>query len=140
MIVSTLITVFLGAFVERFTAEQVAEFIFQGPFFVAFLTIGFCLGFWINRWLNSKLAKWVWVPALALLCVFLQDQIRYPGPQGILSEIWTNYFGNSNCGGTECVYGLFGTWPLFSSIGYSIGSVIGRKSGPKGIATRRSEV
>ena len=125
IIVTTLITLGLGAFVEHFTGESIGDVIFGGPCFIAFLAVGFCLGFWINRWLKSKLAKWVWVRALALWCVFLQDQIRMPGPQGVLHSIWTNYFGNSNCGGTECVYELVGTWPLFSSIGYSIGSFVG---------------
>ena len=127
VIVTTLTTLLLGAFVEQFTGERIGAVIFGGPLFGAFLIIGFCFGFWINRWLGSNLAKWAWVPALALLSIFLQDQIHTHGSQGTLHEIWINYFGNSNCGGTECVYELVGTWPLFSSIGYSLGSLVGQR-------------
>lgn len=132
-IASTLIALFVGAFVVRFIGEQAGDAlaaILGGPFFLAFLAVGFCLGFWINRWLKSALAKWVWILPLIGCLVLMIGQIRYADPGGVLHEIWVDYFGNGNCGGTECLGEVFGTWPLFSAIGYAIGSSLGRKRKP----------
>ena len=127
MIGSTLMAIFLGAIVAYFAGERIAEAVFAGPLFLPFLAVGFFFGLATSDSLNLKSGQWVWAVALGVLLVFLQDQIRTSSPQGILHDIWVDYFGNSNCGGTECAYELVGTWPLFSSIGYSLGSLVGQR-------------
>ena len=138
IIATTFVTMALGAVTSIVFGERTFGLIFQGPLFFAFLTVGFCSGLSINSGFKSNSAQWVWVVQLCFLAILMRDQFQSPGSQGVLHDIWFNYFGRSNCGGTECVYELFGTWPLFSSIGYSIGSLAARSFIRRNAATTKS--
>lgn len=138
IVAATIVTMLLAAVTESATGKKLYDIIFGGPFFFAFLTVGFCSGLGINSRLKSKSAQWVWVVQLCFLAILMQDQIHWPGPQGVLHDIWLGYFGNSNCGETECVYELLGTWPLFSSVGYSIGSLAARPFARKKAAVTKT--
>lgn len=128
-VVTVLIVLFTDMAFEKWIGAERSDRIVGGPFFFPFLVVGFGLGYLINKQLKSKSAQWVWVLPLLLFSILLTDQIRYPDAQGRLYDIWLAYFGNNdtNCGGTECLYELLGTWPLFSAMAYAIGSLAARK-------------
>ena len=97
--------------------------------FVPFMTVtAAALGFVVARKWNDRRAIWTWIPGLiwfGLAAFDLANGRKDTWPHSTLPMLFDNLLGPTDrCAGSECVYELFCTAPLFCSIAYSIASWI----------------
>lgn len=91
------------------------------------------VGFLLNRALRNNSAKWVWIMGLLWLISRIFITLRWYNPRwchgcSAPQFIWYSYFSYRDCM-QECLGQLFGTTPMLSSVAYSIGAMLGLKSG-----------
>lgn len=79
---------------------------------------GILVGWFFYRRLPSRLAFAAWLPP----AVFLSwSALSWHRTIPVYDSTWDTYFGR-NCGGSECLYELFLTMPLYASLGYLLGA------------------
>ena len=87
-----------------------------------------------------KASIFVWVIGVLNFGLLLQDSSAYIRRNGWDHHVWARYFGR-DCGDSECLYQLFATAPLYTSVAYSLGvglcRLIGAKRGTRHV--RESE-
>jgi hypothetical protein len=94
------------------------------PYFIFPILAAFVFGALSHRYSRSLAARWVWVFPLTILLwnVFTW---RTGGFSPYWTDVWNNYFGRY-CGSSECVYELFVTAPVYTSLAYTFGWVMKR--------------
>ena len=117
----------LGAFPYR-TAGNVL-------FWLLTLAIGYSLGLFVNRDLRRVVPCFVWVCGLTWLALGINSSVRgydprwYQGCTATQNAVNAFFVAESSkCGGGEStLYSVLFTMPALTSIGYSIGALIGLK-------------
>jgi hypothetical protein len=102
------------------------------------------IGFISARRIPSRSAHWVWLMGLGWFSLFVWDAVhshRADSCQGcnVIQSIWRNLFavGYHSCQ-QECLGELFGTAPLMTSVGYSLGAWLGLRD--RNIAPQETSV
>jgi hypothetical protein len=122
-----------GAMVVGFIPEAFASRTYLNSGLEAFSPMIFAvagiLGTIINKEAGNKAAMWVWVAGTAWLCLEMYNESRswdFGRAHSRAEYIVNNFFGpTSKCSATECLSELFAKTPFASTVGYSIGGVIG---------------
>jgi len=97
--------------------------IIDGPIPLTAIIAGFWIGRLCYKWLPSRTVLFAWVPP----AVFLSwSAWGWQKTMSIYDSTWDTYFG-SKCGGSECLYRLFLTVPLYTALAYSVGALTRRK-------------
>jgi len=91
---------------------------------------GFLLGFLVNRRTLHRAACFVWLPGQVWLATGILGKISH-GYNWTQVRIDLFPLKASECGATECLDVLFGTWPALNSITYSIGAAIALSCRPR---------
>jgi hypothetical protein len=90
----------------------------------------FVIGYVMNRVYGHRAALWVWVPFFTLFLFAAYSLYREWNPawepRGHLEYMYVNLLGRTTaCSGTECLYELFFTTPLVTSVMYSVAARFG---------------
>ncbi len=119
VVIGTAVAMFLVPVLDRISSRASAALDFE-PFV---LLAGFLLGWLVNRRFPRKAALWIWlVPFVFLVYDILTWSTKWLEGQTWLGNVWDVFFGN--CGGTDCIYQLTVTYPLYASAAYSLAALI----------------
>jgi hypothetical protein len=100
--------------------------VFGEPYFIGPIALAFALGLWGRKRFRTTAGYFLWiVPALILLSSFLSWHSY--SHLGRWQDAWANFFGR-DCGGSECFYEWTVTAPFYTSVVYTLGWIVARKS------------
>lgn len=109
--VGTAVAVFVGELTHR------PPTLLDGPIPLAPIIAAILLALAISLKFGScQTGVWVWAAGIVNFAIFLHDWTRLPYTW---ASVWNNFFGRG-CSDSECLYELFATAPLYTSITYSI--------------------
>jgi len=92
------------------------------PIWLPEIISGLFWGMFFYRRVPSTLAFLAWLPQGAFLFWSASTWYR---TMATYDSTWHTYFGK-NCGGSECLYELFLTMPLYTGISYTVGALLTR--------------
>ena len=125
LILATLIAFFTrtpdGNLVDKVVAEPLFKIGADNPYYAGPILMAFILG-WVARRSESRSAAWMWVlPTLSLVWNVMSWKSHSPLPRW--EDVRANFF-TSNCGDSDCIYELLVTAPFYTSVAYSLGSIV----------------
>jgi hypothetical protein len=113
-----------GNFVDHLVDQRVFRVLVDNPYFLCPIVAAFVLGLFSNRVWKTNAGFWVWLfPALFL--VWNVFSWKSSTSRSNLADAWANYFG-SDCDGSECIYEVLVTAPFYTTVAYSVGSIVMR--------------
>lgn len=105
------------------------------PYFPVQIIFALILGWLLGRALRHRSMVWVWVLSLAILCYSLATAtVLLPAATSVLARPgvgqsrFSHYFGWGCQPAAHCLDQLLITMPFYSSLAYSIGAVVARKT------------
>jgi hypothetical protein len=103
------------------------------PYFPVQIVFALILGWLLGRALRHRSMVWIWVLPLAILCysvatarVLLPTSV-FASP-GVGQSRFSHYFGRGCQPADRCLDQLLITMPFYSSLAYSLGAVLARKT------------
>jgi hypothetical protein len=109
----------------------IGSFTFDSPYSPLAWGTALLVGLLVNRRTRNRSACWVWLLGVGWMGWMIFDALKLFDPrwcQGCSAAqmIWRNFFGlNVSSCTDECLGKLFATFPMFCSIGYSVGAMFG---------------
>ena len=87
----------------------------------AIILLGILAGYLANRNRRDKVSIWVWVAGAVWFCIMITWECGNRGDMSacVIQEFLSPF---NVCSGSECMGVLFSTYPLLTTIAYSIGA------------------
>ncbi|HTS12018.1 MAG TPA: hypothetical protein VMH00_07870 [Candidatus Limnocylindrales bacterium] len=114
------------------TLHNASRLLTEVPYFPIQVVVGLWSGWFLGRRLWERAMLWVWVlPLLALCCMMIVMPHLTLRSESILTQTeplyrLSHYFGNGCNVKDGCFDQLMFTMPLYASVSYSIGALLGR--------------
>src|SRR6266436_5137232 len=105
----------------------------EKPYFPVQIIFGLILGWLVGRALRHRSMVWVWVLPMAILCYSLVTaRVLIPtsvfARPGVFQSRFSHYFGWDCQPSARCFDQLLITMPFYSSLAYSMGAALARKT------------
>jgi len=107
----------------------------ETPYFPVQIIFALTLGWLLGRALRHRSMVWVWVLPFAILCyslatatVLIPEWASVLARPGVGQSRFSHYFGWGCQPAAHCLDQLLITMPFYSSLAYSIGAVLARKT------------
>jgi hypothetical protein len=105
----------------------------EKPYFPVQIIFGLVIGWLVGRALRHRSMVWVWVLPFAILCYSLiTARVLIPtsvfASPGVFESRFSHYFGWGCRPAAHCLDQLLITMPFYSSLAYSMGAALARKT------------
>jgi len=132
-LVFTLAFKFLFLFGYTFPRKTFYSIVSELPYFPVQIIFALILGWLLGRALRHRSMVWVWVLPMAILCYSLVTaRVLIPtsvfARPGVFQSRFSHYFGWGCQPSARCFDQLLITMPFYSSLAYSMGAALARKT------------
>jgi hypothetical protein len=102
----------------------------ESPYFPIQIVFALILGWLLGRVLRDRSMVWIWVLPLAVLCYSVATRLLNPTSvlTGVGQSWFSHYFGWGCRPADHCLDQLVITMPFYSSLAYSLGAALARKT------------
>lgn len=123
----------LFVFGHSYPQRSFYSIVSEKPYFPVQITFALILGWLLGRALHHRSMVWVWVLPLAILCYSVATaRVLIPtsvlASPGIGQSRFSHYFGWGCRPADHCLDQLLITMPFYSSLAYSLGAALTRKT------------
>jgi hypothetical protein len=124
---------FLFLFGHGYPQKTFYSIVSEKPYFPVQIIFGLVIGWLVGRALRHRSMVWVWVLPLAILCYSLVTaRVLIPtsvfARPGVFQSRFSHYFGWGCRPAAHCLDQLLITMPFYSSLAYSMGAALARKT------------
>src|SRR6266478_7879089 len=124
---------FLFLFGHNYPRKSFYSIVSELPYFPVQIIFALILGLLLGRALRHRSIVWVWVLPLAILCYSLVTaRVLIPtsvlARPGVFQSRFSHYSGSGCQPAAHCLDQLLVTMPFYSSLAYSIGAALARKT------------
>jgi hypothetical protein len=124
---------FLFLFGHNYPSKAFYSTVSELPYFPVQIIFALILGWLLGRALRHRSMVWVWVLPLGILCYSLVTaRVLIPtsvlARPGVIQSRFSYYFGWGCQPAAHCFDELLITMPFYSSLAYSVGAVLARKT------------
>ena len=133
---------FLTLFGHSYPRKTFYSIVSGSPYFPIQIIFAVILGWLLGRVLRHRSMVWIWVLPLAILCYSVATRVLNPASvftgHGVGQSWFSHYFGLGCRPADHCLDQLVITMPFYSSLAYSLGVALARKT--LGFASSQSKV
>lgn len=126
----------LDLFGRHYTTRDFHYVLTETPYFPVQIGFALVLGWLLGRSLGHRSMLWVWILPLVILCFAIVitpvEQTSVLAKQFSGQTRLSHFFGWGCRPAARCLNQLVITLPFYSSLAYSMGAVLGRKTRPPG--------
>jgi hypothetical protein len=119
-------------FGHTFPRKTFYSIVSESPYFPIQIIFAVILGWLLGRVLRHRSMVWVWVLPLAILCYSVASNVLNPTSvltsPGVGQSWFSHYFGWGCRPADHCLDQLVITMPFYSSLAYSLGAALARKT------------
>lgn len=121
---------FLLLFGHNYPRKTFYSIVSGSPYFPIQIIFAVILGWLLGRVLRERSMVWIWVLPLALLCYSMATRLLNPTSvfTGVGQSWFSHYFGWGCRPADHCLDQLAITMPFYSSLAYSLGAALARKT------------
>ena len=124
---------FLWLFDHNYPRKPFYSIVSENPYFPVQIIFGLILGWLLGRAVRHRSIVWVWVLPLAMLCYSVAAaRVLIPtsllASPGVGQSRFSHYFGWGCRPADHCLDQLLITMPFYSSLAYSLGAVLARRT------------
>lgn len=126
---------FLLLFGHSYSQRTFYSIVSEKPYFPVQITFALILGWLLGRTLRHRSMVWVWVLPLAILgyslataTILIPEWTSVLARPGVGQSRFSHYFGWGCRPAERCLDQLLITMPFYSSLAYSMGAVLARKT------------
>ena len=120
----------LFVFGHNYPRKTFYSIVSESPYFPIQIIFAVILGWLLGRVLRDRSMVWIWVLPLAVLCYSVATRLLSPTSvfTGVGQSLFSRYFGWGCRPADHCLDQLVVTMPFYSSLAYSLGVALARKT------------
>ncbi|SRR6266481_590118 len=120
----------LFLFGHNYPRKTFYSIVSESPYFPIQIVFAVILGWLLGRVLRDRSMVWIWVLPLAVLCYSVATRLLNPTSvlTGVGQSWFSHYFGWGCRPADHCLDQLVITMPFYSSLAYSLGAALARKT------------
>ncbi len=120
----------LFLFGHNYPRKTFYSIVSESPYFPIQIVFAVILGWLLGRVLRDRSMVWIWVLPLAVLCYSVATRLLNPTSvlTGVGQSWFSHYFGWGCRPADHCLNQLVITMPFYSSLAYSLGAALARKT------------